>query len=120
MPKLYLWSKDMYEDDDDSHTFVKWRDDIPRLTDVLPASIQKIEFDSTVKMKDVETLVYGLDNCKAERLPNLKKVIFHDAIAETKTEKLIEKAWKKSCKSVEVRLQVEQDVVCECLLNLMG
>ena len=77
-------------------------------------------FDSTVKMKDVETLVYGFDNCKAERLPNLKKVIFHDATAETKTEKLIEKAWKESCKSVGVRLQVEQGAVFECLLNSMG
>ena len=36
---LYLWPKDMYEEDDDSHTFDEWGDDIPCLTDVLPASI---------------------------------------------------------------------------------
>lgn len=57
----FLKDRDGYEGANDEADLRDWLDDIPRLVDLLPASIEKIELDGEITMVSVENLLIGLD-----------------------------------------------------------
>ena len=56
-----------------------------RLVSFLPESIEKVELDNRVTMNDVDSLLAGLDSCKAEDVPKLKKIFFHSKLTKNQS-----------------------------------
>ena len=48
----------------------------PRLVDILPRSMEEVIFSGAVEMQNIETMLSGLAEHKASRLPRLSKIIF--------------------------------------------
>ena len=84
--------------------------EVPKLVDILPGSIEVIEFWRQVAMEHVEALLQGLTEHKADRLPHLKKIIFYkaantvSAVAEEMGETL-----QEECSEIGIRLVLGDD-----------
>lgn len=104
---LFLKDEADFEGEDDEVDLKMWLDDIPRLINLLPATIEKIELDGEIKMGSVESLLIDMDGPDQELLiPNLKKIVFNEAFVETKTMKMMAKAWKDGLRSSGISLQL--------------
>ena len=106
---LYLKDGAAFEGADDEEDLKEWLDDIPCLFDLLPATMEKIEFDGELTMISIESLLYGsasFGDLKGSCVPNLKKICFHEAIVETKTMKMMAKAWKDGLRASGINLQL--------------
>ena len=51
-------------------------EEIPKLVDILPASIETVRLDGEMKWKSMAALLVGLPEDKAECLPKLKEILF--------------------------------------------
>jgi len=104
---LFLKDEADFEGEDDEVDLKMWLDDIPRLINLLPATIEKIELDGEIKMGSVESLLIDMDGPDQELLiPNLKKIVFNEAFVETKTMKMMAKAWKDGLRASGISLQL--------------
>jgi len=106
---LYLKDGAAFEGADDEQDMKEWLDDIPCLFDLLPATVEKIEFDGELTMISIESLLYGsasFGDPKGSCVPNLKKIVFHEANVETKTMKMMAKAWKDGLRASGINLQL--------------
>jgi len=104
---LFLKDEADFEGEDDEVDLKMWLDDIPRLINLLPATIEKIELDGEIKMGSVESLLIDMDGPDQELLiPTLKKIVFNEAFVETKTMKMMAKAWKDGLRASGISLQL--------------
>jgi len=104
---LFLKEEADFEGEDDEVDLKMWLNDIPRLINSLPASIEKMELDGEIKMGSVESLLIDMDGPGQNQLiPNLKKIVFNEAFVETKTMKMMAKAWKDGLRASGISLQL--------------
>ena len=81
---------------------------VPKLVDILPSSMETVEFFGEVAMKHVEAMLQGLLKHKADRLPHLEEVVFHDCMYHiTDIEAAMGKALQKECFEVGIGLVLE-------------
>lgn len=106
---LFLRDEALHQGSHDELKVKDWLDDIPRLADILPASIEKIEMDGEITMTSVESLLIGLNadspDYKRQKVPNLKEIVFHEAKTETETAEMMAKAWKDGLRDSGINLQ---------------
>lgn len=104
---LFLRDEAEFEGEDDPENLKDWLDEIPRLIDVLPNTIEKMAFEGEITMLSIESLLVDLDGTDQARLiPKLRKVVFHEANVETKTMKMMAKAWKEGLRVSKINLRM--------------
>ena len=85
----------------------RWKHDIPRLVNILPASLESIIIDGTVSLADFKSLLRDFADHAAKRVPKLKKVIFLQAeVDESDGARMEAKVWRDDLKAVGVTLEV--------------
>ncbi len=90
---------------DDSRLHTPNLFDVPKLMDILPSSMEVIEFRGDIAMKHVEAMLQGLVKHKADRLPHLVKVAFYDSTHwRTDAEAAMGKVLQEECCEVGIRL----------------
>ena len=75
------------------HCWSLTTEDIPRLVDVLPASIETVRLDGKVDWEEMAALLIGLPEGKAECLPKLKEIVFTVIWDQEEAHKRCAKAW---------------------------
>ncbi|MCJ1457473.1 hypothetical protein MMC28_007841 [Mycoblastus sanguinarius] len=102
---IFVKNGDEYKGLEWGSEYEEWKDDISRLADILPHTIEKVEFDGVVETTDIETLLKGLVECKTKRVPRLREIVFHEADKEPEAAAEIIKVLKEGCKAVGVTLE---------------
>lgn len=83
---------------------------VPKLVDILPSSIEVVEFWRQVAMEHVAALLQGLAEHKADRLPNLEEIVFYEA-ADTVSAAAEEmgETLQEECSEIGIRLVLGDD-----------
>ena len=81
---------------------------VPKLLDILPSSIETIDFFGDVAIKHVEAMCQGLVKHRMDLLPHLQEVTFHNCMLRiTVAEIAMGKALQEEFRGVGVRLVLE-------------
>ena len=84
--------------------------DIPRLVDVLPASIETVRLDGGMNWEEIAALLIGLPESKAECLPKLKEILFTVVWDRGKAHKQRADAWAHLRQKQGIVLQLDKAV----------
>ena len=102
---LHDGTKALDTETDDSGLHTPSPVDVPKLVDVLPSSMEMVEFSGDVAMKHVEAMLEGLVQYRADRLPHLVGVVFYSfPLRVTDAEAAMGKALQQECCKVGICL----------------
>lgn len=79
-----------------------------KLVDILPGSVEMIEFYGKVAMEHMEGMLQGLIEHKVDRLPHLEEICFREvALMNNTTVRGMAKESKDQCSGIGVTLEIE-------------
>ena len=82
-------------DSDDLKLLQIFNQDIPRLVDIFPASLEVVAFRGTVSLAGFEALLGGFASRAAKNVPNLKKIMFaHGIMGDPENTRMRAKFWE--------------------------
>ena len=79
---------------------------LSRLVDTLPRSIEEVTFSGTIEMENIETMLSGLAEHKASRLPHLSKITFPHVYANSAPSTATATVLRSQCRRVGIDLIV--------------